>query len=120
WWGGEEVRAGRVVCIFPSLWELAVVVRGASLVVGPDTGVLHLAALCRTPSVGIFGPTDSRRFFPWGWRSVCVQLPLGCSGCHRRICPLAHHRCMRDLEVEEVWRACYRLLEGGEKGTAVG
>jgi heptosyltransferase III len=38
----------------------------AELVAGPDCGPLHLAVACQTPTVHLFGPSDSARFGPWG------------------------------------------------------
>jgi len=39
-----------------SLPELAALLRGAQLLVCPDTGVAHLGKLTRTPTVALFGP----------------------------------------------------------------
>jgi len=35
---------------------------------------------------------------------------LGCIACQRKTCPLGHHRCMRDIGVDEVIAAGERLL----------
>lgn len=49
-----------------SLRELAHLLRRADLVIGPDTGPLHLAAAAGTRVLGIFGPSDPRRNRPLG------------------------------------------------------
>jgi len=65
----EEVVAGSdgaaevVVCNVAGLVALE---RRASLVVGGDTGPLHLAAALGVPAVALFGPTDPLRNGPWG------------------------------------------------------
>ena len=75
---------------------LAEVLRGASIVLGPDCGPLHLAVATGTPTVHLFGPSDPRRYGPWGdprrhrvvradWRcprcgDLSPQRPAGC-GC---------------------------------------
>lgn len=46
--------------------QLAEALRGASLVLGPDCGPLHLAVAVGTPTLHIFGPSDPGRFGPWG------------------------------------------------------
>lgn len=33
--------------------------------IGPDTGITHLAAACRTPTIGLFGPTRPTYWSPW-------------------------------------------------------
>ena len=46
--------------------ELATILRHASLVVGGDTGPLHLAAALGTRVIGLYGPTNPRRNGPYG------------------------------------------------------
>lgn len=45
---------------------LIALLRHSRLMVGPDTGPLHLAAALGVPTVGIFGPTDPARNGPYG------------------------------------------------------
>src|SRR5580704_6296153 len=45
--------------------ELAGVIRGAKVYIGPDTSVTHLAAATGAMTVALYGPTDPRRFGPW-------------------------------------------------------
>lgn len=52
--------------------ELVEVVRRCGVVVGGDTGPVHLAAALRTPVVALFGPTDPARNGPWGTGSRTV------------------------------------------------
>jgi heptosyltransferase III len=48
-----------------SLAELAQLIRGARLYVGPDTSVTHIAAACGTPTLAIFGPSNPVKWGPW-------------------------------------------------------
>lgn len=84
--------------------------RQATLYVGGDTGPTHLAVAARTPTVGLFGPTE------W-WRNgspysddVCVERnDIDCrENCHRRSC--SKWICM-DIEVERVFNAIEKRLE---------
>ena len=70
---GEDALAAAVVAaaapaepmvLRPALKELAALLAGAKLVVGADTGPLHLAAALGTPVVALFGPTDPERNGP--------------------------------------------------------
>src|SRR4051794_35815898 len=45
--------------------ELAGLIAGAQLYVGPDTSVTHLAAATGVPTVALYGPTDPRLWGPW-------------------------------------------------------
>lgn len=81
---------------------LVEVLRSASIVLGPDCGPLHLAVATGTPTVHLFGPSDPRRYGPWGdprhhqvvradWRcprcgDLSADRPSGC-GCMLAITP---------------------------------
>ena len=56
-----------------NLRELAWVLRHAEVVIGADTGPLHLAAALGTKVVGLYGPTDPRRNGPYDQLDRCVQ-----------------------------------------------
>lgn len=45
--------------------QLAGLLQGAALYIGPDTSVSHLAAACGIPVLAIFGPTNPQRWAPW-------------------------------------------------------
>jgi len=71
---GEEFLAASVVTaanghgsvMVTSLEQLIALTRRASLVIGGDTGPLHLASALGKPVVGIYGPTDPKRNGPYG------------------------------------------------------
>jgi heptosyltransferase-1 len=56
-----------------SLRELAGILARARVVIGADTGPLHLAAALGTRVIGLYGPTDPRRNGPYGQLSRCVD-----------------------------------------------
>ncbi|MBI2819031.1 MAG: glycosyltransferase family 9 protein, partial [Acidobacteria bacterium] len=49
-----------------NLGGLIALLRRARLMIGPDTGPLHLAAALGVPTVALFGPTDPKRNGPYG------------------------------------------------------
>ncbi len=49
-----------------TLGQLAALLQRAQLVLGVDSGPLHLAVAQGTPTIQIFGPTDPAIFGPWG------------------------------------------------------
>ncbi len=72
---GEQLLCREIVAMEPdvldlsgrtNLAELIELLRRATVVVGPDSGPLHLAVATQTPSVHLFGPADPRRYGPWG------------------------------------------------------
>ena len=81
--------------------EMAAVVKKCTIAVGPDTGPLHLAALCGTPTLGLFGCTPSQRIgftMPW-FREVTCSCPK--IGCWNYKCPEGD-KCMSTLTPEMV------------------
>lgn len=82
------------------------------LMVSTDSGPRHLAAALGVPTISLFGPIDpawSTNYQPGG---VKLRLNLPCAPCGKRICPLQHQKCMRDLSVEMVFAAVQRKLVG--------
>lgn len=76
WGPGERELAeaiGARVAPPTSLRELAWILRHARVVVGADTGPLHLAVALGTPVIGLYGPTDPRRNGPYGQLSHCIN-----------------------------------------------
>jgi len=51
----------------------AAAVARASLYVGADSGLGHVAAAVGAPTLSLFGPTDERRYAPWGQRVAVVR-----------------------------------------------
>ena len=54
-----------------------------ALVLGPDSGALHLAVAAGTPTIHLFGPADPVRFGPWGdpARHRVVAAGMHCDRC---------------------------------------
>ena len=92
----------------PSIATMAAMFQASALVVGGDTGPLHLAAGLGRPVVGIYGPKDTGLYAPCGDSYVLVRSGLPCSPCTRRRC--AGSACMRSIRVATVLDSCRSLL----------
>jgi len=106
--GGSEARDLTGNDLREAIFALA----AASIAVSNDSGLLHIAAALGTPSIGIFGPTS-----PWHWAPLNplaavmqAKIELACRPCHKPVCRVGHHRCMRDLTPQEVLAATRRAL----------
>jgi heptosyltransferase-3 len=64
---GDAASGARVLDVAGTLdlRQLATLLRGAALYIGPDTSVTHLAAALETPVVAVYGPIDPRLWGPW-------------------------------------------------------
>ena len=88
-------------------------IRRSRLLVTTDSGPRFFGVAFQRPVVTLFGPTDPLRTKLQYERETCLSLALDCQPCMARTCPLGHHRCMRDLTVEMVYRAAMQALESG-------
>ena len=70
-----------------NLKQLAHVFTRAALVLGGDTGPVHLAAGLRVPTVMLMGPTDANRNGPYGQLQNAIEADRPCRGCWKRACP---------------------------------
>ncbi|NLV92763.1 MAG: glycosyltransferase family 9 protein [Firmicutes bacterium] len=89
-----------------TLKELAHIHRQSRLFIGGDTGPMHLAVAVGTPVVALFGPTDPRKYGPYGPEHIVVRTEVDCGPCHKRTC--ANPRCMESITPEQVFAAVKR------------
>lgn len=92
----------------------------AGVLVTNDSAPLHLATAVGTRVVSIFGPTvPAFGFGPRGKRDRIVEhgnLPCRpCSSHGPQVCPLGHHRCMKEIAMGRVLEAV-----SGEQGAGSG
>ncbi len=98
-----------------TLGQLAATLQRCALVVGVDSGALHLAVAMGTPSVHLFGPSDCAAFGPCGApdKHVIVRTDMSCAPCGEMFhCARGGlpSECMRSLSTEDVIEAAYRAL----------
>jgi heptosyltransferase-2 len=93
-----------------SLRQLLALMARCRLIVTNDSGPMHLAAALGIPLVAIFGSTDERATGPVGTRVRIVKRGVECSPCGRRVCPI-DFRCMKEVSVEEVFRATLEFVK---------
>ena len=84
-----------------NLKQLAHIFTRAALVLGGDTGPVHLAAGLRRPTVMLMGPTDANRNGPYGQLENAIEAQRPCRGCWKRACP-KRLDCLAAITVDEV------------------
>jgi lipopolysaccharide heptosyltransferase III len=117
--------------------ELADLLAGAAVYVGPDTSMTHLAAAAGCPTVAIYGPASPHGMGPWPigglerpWARAgtiqnrsnvwVVQNPLPCMPCDRLGCDNhleSRSECLDTLSVAQVLRAVDLALGRGVSST---
>lgn len=98
--------------------QLAALFAGARIVLGPDSGPLHLASAVGTPTVSLYGPARLSEFAPWGspHQHITLTSDIGCLGCgvlDWGTDAAEYHPCVREISVGRVLTAARRALNPG-------
>ncbi len=91
-----------------TLAQTAAVMDQASLFVGNDGGLLHLACARRKPVIGFYGPVDPAVYGPYPvnlpYSQAVVKEGLDCRPCYQKFrykSDCSHRHCLTDLDPEE-------------------
>ena len=115
-------QGGLDLCGRLSLPQLASLLKKAALVIGPDTGVLHLARAVEAPNLALLGGAQRELYAPQGdlyeaekskflyidglncrnLTGLFGYVIPGVSNCNRPACLFEDHPCMKKITVEAV------------------
>jgi heptosyltransferase-2 len=118
---GEKALAGEIVAAGGSrvrdltgndLRNGILAMAAADVAISNDSGLMHIAAALGTPTMGIFGPTSPYHWAPLNGLAATVQTKtvVPCQPCHRPVCTMNDHRCMRDIPASDVVGIAERVL----------
>ncbi|NOZ50970.1 MAG: glycosyltransferase family 9 protein [Chloroflexi bacterium] len=119
---GEEALTAQVASSAPraldlggrtSFGLLAALMQQACLVMGVDSGPLHLATAVGTTTVHLYGPADAVRYGPWGdpARHIVLRSNWQCAPCQKLDwTDVEAHGCVRDIPVASVLAAAQHSL----------
>ena len=103
--------------------ELPMIIQGAVVHLGSDSGLLHIAGVVNTPSICIAGGSDPELF---GWHKVnnkhkVIHHQLDCHPCYRWYLPnrsrvdhagnCPDFKCIQSIEPAEVFEAIHQMLK---------
>jgi len=115
----DQIGLGLSMVGKTSTAEAARILKAASLFVGMDSGLLHLALAVGTPCVALFGPTMPRFYFAESQPLTAIISSASCAGCWNAktmkqpgVCPKGESDCMAAIAVEEVVKAAQEILAG--------
>jgi heptosyltransferase III len=111
--GGAGLDPERVTDLTGKLGilESAACLERASVFVGNDSGLMHLAAAAGTPALGLFGPTDERLYGPWGAKARAIRAGGPAHERDRAKLRFATESLMGDLQLDPVLDAARTLIE---------
>ena len=89
--------------------ELAALIAEADLLIGNNSGPVHLAAAVGTPVVDLYALTNPQHT-PWLVPSRVLFRDVPCRFCQKSLCPEGHHRCLSGVSPREVAAAAIALM----------
>jgi heptosyltransferase-2 len=106
----------------PDLRNAILALAAAHVAVSNDSGLMHVAAALGTPTIGIFGPTSPSLWAPLNPLAAVIEThsELACRPCHKPVCRLGHHLCMRDITVDQVLAATQAAIRAAQAAHAQG
>jgi lipopolysaccharide heptosyltransferase I len=84
-----------------SLREAIGIIQQAKLAIGPDTGLMHIAAAVRTPVISLWGATNPRRTGPYGFGELVLQGKAPCVPCQRKTCSIGRI-CLQSITSKQI------------------
>lgn len=95
-----------------SLPEITALASRSSLFIGNDSGIAHIAAAVKTPSVVIFGSSNRNHWRPWtNGKHEIVYEDMPCQPCAGYVCKeFGEPKCILSIEASNVKRAIDRIL----------
>ena len=103
--GGNKLAFGRT-----SMKGLGALLKKACLMVGQDSGPMHMASALGTPTLALFGPSDPSWSAPYGNIHKVASANVNCSPCFRTECP--DMRCMKELSLDAVYGLAKEMIRG--------
>jgi len=89
---------------------LLAILAKAKLLVGNDSGSMHLMSALQRPQIAIFGSTSHNWTAPINPNATVLSRNLSCSPCFSRTCRFAHYDCLKRIEPELVLEETQKLL----------
>lgn len=93
-----------------SLRESLALTKMCDLIVGCDSGNLHIASSVKTPVIGIYGPMDEKKWGAWGENNKLLTADCSCRPCALKKKCKNEHACLSGIDVEAVKSAIDKML----------
>lgn len=102
-----------------SLKGISALLKKADIVVGGDTGLIHLAALLGTPTASYYRASDGSVSGPRGKNHIIVQSPLSCTRCQQTTCN-RDVECRESVSADAIYAGILKIIADTHKQTRRG
>ncbi len=82
----------------------------SKITVSTDSGPSHVSTAFGIPTIVLMGPNHPGLSETGHSYRKVIHEKLECSPCHKKACPLGHHKCMKEITVEKVLSKIQDLL----------
>ncbi len=90
-------------CGKTSLAQLLAILTKTQLLVGNDSGSMHLMSALQRPQIAVFGSTSPTWTGPINTNATVMSRDLSCSPCFSRTCRFGHYECLTQINPEYVF-----------------
>ena len=89
----------------PDLSDVSATLKQCDMFLGNDSGLMHMAAALDIPTIGLFGPSDDRRYAPFGDNHIVLRTPKTLRQIEATLgfSYQSKESFMIDLSIETVW-----------------
>ena len=111
---GEEISHGiksvQNFCGKTNLPQLVAILSKSKLLVGNDSGSMHLMGALKRPQIAFFGSTSPSWTAPVNPSASILCNNLFCSPCFSRKCRYGHYDCLKKIHPELVFQEAQKIL----------
>lgn len=94
-----------------SIQDSMALINKMGLVIGVDSGTLHIAASLNVPVIGIYGPMDPVKWHAWGnIHKIMFYNNIPCSPCELSEECFRDRACLRNITPDMIIRECDKIL----------
>jgi heptosyltransferase-2 len=97
-------------CGQTSLTEFLAILTKAKLLIGNDSGSMHLMGALQRPQIAIFGSTSPTWTAPVNPYASVLNQNLSCSPCFARTCRYGHYDCLTKIQPELLLQEAQKIL----------
>lgn len=113
---GSMIHAEVPTYVGDDLRRFAALVCSCHILVGNNSGPLHIAVALKIPTISMMGPTNKDRWMPIGDIHKVLRIDdLPCIGCNLGFCKIKTHDCMRLITSSMVLDAVQNILQASNK-----